>query len=90
MPCAVRTAACNSLLATTPYGLPHWPVSTRSLSGCPADLTWRVGCRLDGLGEPHGGIVTGHAGWVLVGLHDPDGIEIRLYTLEEHNLEGRR
>lgn len=42
--------------------------------------------RLDGLGEPHGGIVTGHAGWVLVGLHDPDGIEIRLYTLEEHNL----
>lgn len=35
--------------------------------------------RLDDLGEPHGGIVTGHAGSVLVGLHDPDGIEIRLY-----------
>jgi len=35
--------------------------------------------RLDDLGEPHGGIVTGHAGSVLVGLRDPDGIEIRLY-----------
>jgi catechol 2,3-dioxygenase-like lactoylglutathione lyase family enzyme len=35
--------------------------------------------RLDELGEPHGGIVAGHAGSVLVGLHDPDGIEIRLY-----------
>ncbi len=40
-------------------------------------LAWQR--RLDDLGEPHGGIVTGHAGSVLVGLHDPDGIEIRLY-----------
>jgi catechol 2,3-dioxygenase-like lactoylglutathione lyase family enzyme len=38
----------------------------------------------DGLGEQHGGIVTGHVGWLIVGLHDPDGIEVRLYTLEEH------
>jgi hypothetical protein len=38
--------------------------------------------RLDALGQPHGGIVTGHRGWVLVGLHDPDGIEVRLYTIE--------
>jgi catechol 2,3-dioxygenase-like lactoylglutathione lyase family enzyme len=38
---------------------------------------WRR--RLERLGEPHGGIITGHAGSVLVGLHDPDGIEIRLY-----------
>ena len=34
--------------------------------------------RLDDLGEPHGGVVTGHVGSVIVGLHDPDGIEIRL------------
>ena len=40
---------------------------------------WRD--RLDELGEPHGGIVTGHRGGsVLVGLHDPDGVEIRLYA----------
>jgi catechol 2,3-dioxygenase-like lactoylglutathione lyase family enzyme len=40
---------------------------------------WRD--RLDDAGEPHGGLVTGHdGGSVLVGLHDPDGIEIRLYA----------
>jgi catechol 2,3-dioxygenase-like lactoylglutathione lyase family enzyme len=40
---------------------------------------WRQ--RLDELGQPHGGVVTGHKGGaVLVGLHDPDGIEIRLYA----------
>jgi catechol 2,3-dioxygenase-like lactoylglutathione lyase family enzyme len=37
--------------------------------------------RLDEAGEPHGGIVTGHRGGaVLVGLRDPDGIELRLYA----------
>jgi catechol 2,3-dioxygenase-like lactoylglutathione lyase family enzyme len=40
---------------------------------------WRE--RLDELGETHGDIVTGHVGSLLVGLHDPDGIEVRLYTL---------
>jgi catechol 2,3-dioxygenase-like lactoylglutathione lyase family enzyme len=40
---------------------------------------WRG--RLDDLGQAHGGVVTGHKGGsVLVGLHDPDGIEIRLYA----------
>jgi catechol 2,3-dioxygenase-like lactoylglutathione lyase family enzyme len=36
---------------------------------------------LAAMDEQHGGIVTGHnGGAVLVGLHDPDGIEIRLYA----------
>lgn len=40
---------------------------------------WRR--RLDDLAQPHGGVVTGHRGGaVLIGLHDPDGIEIRLYA----------
>jgi catechol 2,3-dioxygenase-like lactoylglutathione lyase family enzyme len=40
---------------------------------------WRE--RLDELGETHGGVVTGHhGGKVLVGLRDPDGLEIRLYA----------
>jgi catechol 2,3-dioxygenase-like lactoylglutathione lyase family enzyme len=43
---------------------------------------WSWKQRLDDLGEPHGGIVTGHSGSVLVGLLDPDGIEIRLYADE--------
>ncbi len=40
---------------------------------------WRS--RLDELGEPHGGIGAGHDGSMLAGLHDPDGIEVRLYTV---------
>jgi catechol 2,3-dioxygenase-like lactoylglutathione lyase family enzyme len=43
---------------------------------------------LDDLKEPHGGIVNGHIGWVIVGLKDPDGIEVRLYTLEQHAEES--
>ncbi|GAA4769800.1 VOC family protein [Actinomycetospora chibensis] len=40
---------------------------------------WRA--RLDDLGEPHDGIITGHGGGaVLIGLRDPDGLEIRLYA----------
>ena len=39
---------------------------------------------LNDLNVPHDGIVSGHVGWVITGLHDPDGIEVRLYTLEEH------
>ncbi|TNC23582.1 VOC family protein [Amycolatopsis alkalitolerans] len=35
--------------------------------------------RLDDLGEAHGGIAQGHVGSVLMGLRDPDGIEIRFY-----------
>jgi catechol-2,3-dioxygenase len=36
---------------------------------------------LDSIGQQHGGVVTGHRGGaVLIGLHDPDGIEIRLYA----------
>ena len=46
--------------------------------------------RLEDLGEPHGGIVTGHAGRVLVGLRDPDGIEVRLYLPAEEKLEGEQ
>ena len=41
----------------------------------------RWSARLEELGEPYGEIVKGHKGGaVLVGLRDPDGIEIRLYA----------
>jgi catechol 2,3-dioxygenase-like lactoylglutathione lyase family enzyme len=44
-------------------------------------VAWRR--RLDELGVPHGGVVSGHFGAsLLVGLHDPDGLEIRLYALD--------
>jgi catechol 2,3-dioxygenase-like lactoylglutathione lyase family enzyme len=36
---------------------------------------------LDAEGIEHSPVMNGHIGWV-VGVHDPDGIEVRLYTLE--------
>jgi catechol 2,3-dioxygenase-like lactoylglutathione lyase family enzyme len=69
--------------------LRHDPDRAKALSGFDAlallvptrdDVhAWKA--RLDEAGQPHGGIVTGHrGGTLLVGLHDPDGIEIRLYA----------
>lgn len=74
---------------TLSIALRHDPARAAALSGFDAmalgvptraDVTrWRA--RLDDLDEAHGGVVTGHRGGsVLVGLHDPDGIEIRLYA----------
>src|SRR5688500_11257233 len=69
--------------------LRHDPTRAAALSGFDAmalgvpsrDEVDRWRARLDDLDEPHGGVVTGHKGGsVLVGLHDPDGIEIRLYA----------
>ncbi|MFI9592819.1 VOC family protein [Nonomuraea sp. NPDC052265] len=37
---------------------------------------------LDALGVGHSGIAEGSVGWLIGGLLDPDGIEIRLYTLQ--------
>lgn len=79
---AVRSADHSIDLA-----LRHDPVRAAALAGFDA-IAVRVPTaaaldawlrRLDDLGEQHGGVVTGHAGRVIVGLHDPDGIEIRLY-----------
>ena len=74
---------------STGIALRHDPARAAALAGFDAIALrvptraeiddWRV--RLDTLGEPHGGVVTGHRGGsVLVGLHTPDGTEIRLYA----------
>jgi catechol 2,3-dioxygenase-like lactoylglutathione lyase family enzyme len=39
---------------------------------------------LDALGEQHGGVHRAMRGWILPYLHDPDGHELRFYTIEEH------
>jgi catechol 2,3-dioxygenase-like lactoylglutathione lyase family enzyme len=80
--------AMRDLTGTVPLALRCDPDRAKAMSGfdpiaigvsTAGELDrWRQ--RLDDLGEPHGGIVTGHVGSVLVGLHDPDGIEVRLYT----------
>ncbi len=40
--------------------------------------------RLDDLGESHAGVHRAGLGWILPLLHDPDGHEVRFYTMEHH------
>jgi len=40
--------------------------------------------RLSMLGEDHDGVRFASIGWILPGLHDPDGHEVRFYTIEQH------
>ncbi|MFF4621697.1 VOC family protein [Nonomuraea jabiensis] len=39
--------------------------------------------RLEALGVAHSEIAEGSVGWLISGITDPDGIEIRLYTFQE-------
>lgn len=43
---------------------------------------------LTSLGEAHAGVQFGSLGWVLPLLRDPDGFEVRFYTLESHTEIG--
>jgi len=74
---------------TLSIALRHDPARAAALAGFDAlalgvptrdgVAAWRA--RLDELGVPHGGLITGHhGGSVLVGLRDPDGVELRLYA----------
>ncbi len=85
----VRGLALADATGAVQLALRHDPARAAALAGF--DLVaiavptregvqdWRR--RLDELGQAHGGLVTGHnGGAVLIGLHDPDGIEIRLYA----------
>ena len=90
----VEDGVVTSLALTDPdktvaVALRHDPARATALTGFnPVSLRvptregvkeWRA--RLDELGERHGALMTGHrGGTVLVGLRDPDGVEIRLYA----------
>jgi catechol 2,3-dioxygenase-like lactoylglutathione lyase family enzyme len=43
-----------------------------------------LAARLTAQGENHGGVHRAGIGWVLSGLLDPDGHDIRFYTIEQH------
>jgi catechol 2,3-dioxygenase-like lactoylglutathione lyase family enzyme len=43
-----------------------------------------LAARLDALGESHAGVHFATLGWILPELHDPDGHEVRFYTIEGH------
>ena len=85
----LRGVALNAPHSNTSIALRHDAERAATLSGfdlVALGVPTRDGVRawanhFDHIGQPHGGIVTGHhGGAVLVGLHDPDGIEIRLYA----------
>ena len=43
-----------------------------------------LAARLDGFGESHAGVHRATLGWILPLLHDPDGHEVRFYSLAHH------
>lgn len=85
----LRGVALKASDGTTPIALRHAPEHAAALAGFDL-VALRVPTRdgvhawaehLAAIAQEHGGIVTGHhGGAVLIGLHDPDGIEIRLYA----------
>jgi catechol 2,3-dioxygenase-like lactoylglutathione lyase family enzyme len=80
---ALRREGCQPQIA-----LRHDPDRARALSGFDAvallvasrEEVHRWSAQLESIGEPHEIVQGHHGGAVLVGLPDPDGIEIRLYA----------
>ena len=48
------------------------------------DAIDQLAARLSALGEQHAGVHRATIGWILPGMHDPDGHEVRFYTLQQH------
>lgn len=46
----------------------------------------RLAERLTALGETHAGVHFATIGWILPLLHDPDGHEVRFYTVQHHTV----
>jgi catechol 2,3-dioxygenase-like lactoylglutathione lyase family enzyme len=44
----------------------------------------QLAARMTALGERHAGVHWASIGWILPELHDPDGHEVRFYTLRQH------
>ena len=48
------------------------------------DAIDQLAARLTGLGESHACVHWASIGWILPELHDPDGHEVRFYTIQHH------
>jgi catechol 2,3-dioxygenase-like lactoylglutathione lyase family enzyme len=48
------------------------------------DAIEELAARLTAAGEQHAGVHWASIGWILPMLHDPDGHEVRFYTLQHH------
>jgi catechol-2,3-dioxygenase len=44
----------------------------------------RLAAHLTALGQPHAGVHFATVGWILPMLHDPDGHEVRFYSMDAH------
>ena len=44
----------------------------------------QLAARLIALGQQHAGVHWASIGWILPEVHDPDGHEVRFYTVEHH------
>jgi hypothetical protein len=44
----------------------------------------QLAARLSALGEQHAGVHWASIGWILPELHDPNGHEVRFYTIQHH------
>jgi catechol 2,3-dioxygenase-like lactoylglutathione lyase family enzyme len=52
------------------------------------DAIDRLAGRLTALGDQHAGVHQASMGWILPELHDPDGHEVRFYTIQHHTEPG--
>jgi catechol 2,3-dioxygenase-like lactoylglutathione lyase family enzyme len=48
------------------------------------DAIDELAARLTSFGEQHAGVHWATIGWILPELHDPDGHEVRFYTVQQH------
>jgi catechol 2,3-dioxygenase-like lactoylglutathione lyase family enzyme len=73
----------NPELAAAAAGFDYFSI------GVPGEAEIRaLAQRLTDLGEQHAGVHWATIGWILPELHDPDGHEVRFYTLASHPGQG--
>jgi catechol 2,3-dioxygenase-like lactoylglutathione lyase family enzyme len=70
----------NPARAKAAAGFDYFSIGVPDRGAIEALAAW-----LDSLGEHHGGVHRAMRGWILPYLHDPDGHEVRFYTIEEHS-----
>lgn len=71
----------NPERAKASAGFDYFSIGVPDLDGIEA-----LAAHLSGLGESHAGVHFATIGWILPMLHDPDGHEVRFYTMESHTV----
>lgn len=69
----------DPIRAAAAAGFDYFAIGVRS-----QDQIESLAAHLTSLGESHASILQASIGWILPGLHDPDGHELRFYTISTH------